>query len=74
MSVIRNMGNLLFPTRNTVVCHPQGWRKEEQAEELRESESRVVTTRIGSYDLTENGADFESGRNRESVVKETRMT
>jgi hypothetical protein len=57
-----------------VVCQPQGWRKGEQAGESRRSECRLVTSRIGSHDLTGNGADFQDGRNRESIVKETRMT
>jgi len=30
--------------------------------------------RIGSIDLTGNGADFKGGRDRENVVKETRVT
>jgi hypothetical protein len=54
-----------------VVCRPQGWRKGEQAGEPRRSECRLVTSRTGSHDLTGNGADFQGGRNRESIVKET---
>jgi hypothetical protein len=57
-----------------VVCRPQGWRKDEQAGEPRRSECRLVTSRIGSYDLTGNGADFQGGRDRENSVKETRVT
>jgi len=67
-------GKPVFPHHEYVVCHPQGWRKEEQAEEPRESECLPVIGRIRSYDLYRKIADFEGGRNREISVKETRTT
>jgi hypothetical protein len=67
-------GKPVHPHGEYVVCQPQGGRKGEQAEEPRKSECRLATSRIGSHDLIGNDADFKGGRNRESGVKETRVT